>query len=155
MEILIIEDDEIKSTQIKDFLKDSFKSIDISFAKSIQSAIKMLKNSTFNLILLDMTLPTFDFGVNDDGGRIRAYGGREILRQMDRKKIVTPVIVITQFDKFGKGSNTLALDELNKELKKDHKNNYKGCVYYNAAYENWKYDLLTKLEQYIKKDEND
>lgn len=145
MEFLIIEDDDIKLSQIKDFLDEHYQESIIHIAKSIQSGVKLLKSQKYDIILLDMTLPTFDFGANDDGGRIRAYGGREILRQMDRKKIVSPVVVITQFDRFGKGSNTLALEELDKELNNDHKNNYRGCVYYNAAYQNWKNDLLVIL----------
>ncbi len=147
MDILIIEDDEIKLNQIVEHLCEIFHEPTISIAKSIQGGNKKLREKSYNFILIDMTLPTFDYKADDDGGRIRAYGGREILRQMDRRKISAPVIVVTQFDRFGKGANSLGLDELNMELQKDHNENYRGCVYYNAAYENWKNDLQHKIMQ--------
>jgi CheY-like chemotaxis protein len=144
MKVLIIEDDENKRGQLIEFLKEATQSSTIVEARSLQSALKRIIDDTFDLIFLDMTLPTFDIGVDEDGGRPRVYGGREILRQMDRRGIVTPVIMVTQFDRFGKGAESLTLQQLDRELRKAHSKNYRGSVYYNVALEDWK-DVLSKF----------
>src|SRR5258708_830765 len=107
MRLLVVEDDENKRTQILGFLGERFSWVKVVAAESLQSGLKLIVSDQFDLILLDMTLPTFDVGIDEDGGRPRAYAGREILRQMDRRKIATPVIVLTQFDRFGEGNNAL------------------------------------------------
>jgi hypothetical protein len=60
---------------------------------------------------------------------------------MDRFDIVVPVIVITQFGTFGKGSSARNLDDLDSELKNAHSQMYRGAVYYNAAIHGWEEKL--------------
>jgi CheY-like chemotaxis protein len=146
--MLIIEDDEIKREQLISFIKESFPEIQIIAVKSTQSALMKITSNKYDLIILDMTLPTFDYGGDEDGGRIRAYGGRDILRQMNRHRITTPVIMVTQFDRFGKGDESLTLEELDFELQTEHQINYKGSVYYNAAYDDWKSNLHKLILKY-------
>lgn len=144
MKILIVEDDENKRQQISDFIGEIVPQAEISIAKSYQSGLKQVIAKNTDLILLDMTMPTFDIGIDEDGGRPQAYAGREILRQMDRREIVTPVIIITQFDKFGEGIDELTLPELDHQLYQDHPQIYQGAIYYSAALGIWK-ELLGKV----------
>lgn len=148
MKILIIEDDDIKREQIIHFMEESLPEINIIAVRSVQGALKKITSNQFDLIILDMTLPTFDYGRDENGGRIRAYGGRDILRQMDRHEIITPVIMVTQFDRFGKGDESLTLEELDLELQSEHNRNYKGSVYYNAAYDDWKSSLRNLISKF-------
>jgi CheY-like chemotaxis protein len=97
-----------------------------------------------DLVLLDMTMSTFDVQAEDDGGRPISYAGREILRQMDRFEIKTPVIVVTQYDLFGTGLETMSRKDLDKLLSKEHSDTYRGMVFYNAVEDAWK-ATLTKL----------
>lgn len=144
MNVLIIEDDENKRNQICCFIQDRFSDPTICVAKSLHSGLKGIINGDYDLILLDMTLPTFDINVDEHGGRPRAYGGKEILSQMNRRGIVVPVVVVTQFDRFGQGIDLITLNELNRQLHTAYPNTYMGAVYYNAALEGWK-DTLYKL----------
>jgi CheY-like chemotaxis protein len=141
MNILIVEDDENKRNQIIEFIEEEIAASSVTIAKSFQSGLRAIVLGGFDLILLDMTMPTFDIGFDEDGGRPQAYAGREILRQMDRREITTPVIVVTQFDKFGAGADELRLEELDEQLHKEHPASYQGAVYYNAAYADWKQEL--------------
>ncbi len=111
MKILIVEDDENKRNQITTLITESFSFINLAVAKSLQSGLRSIINDKPDLVILDMTMPTFDIGVDEDGGRLQPYAGREILRQMDRRNILVPVIVLTQFDRFGEGCDSLTLKE--------------------------------------------
>ncbi len=144
--ILIIEDDENKREQLAQFIKESYPQFHILIAKSYHSGLELIINGNNNIALLDMTMPTYDIGKKEDGGRPQHYAGREILRQMDRRKILTPIIVITQFDVFGEGSETLTRAQLDEQLQKDHPNTYQGMIYYNAAMDDWKMSLKRVLD---------
>lgn len=144
MNMLLVEDDENKRKQIGSFLSEMFRPTNLYFAKSLKSGLNAITQGDIDLIILDMTMPTFDITVDEPGGRPQPYAGREILRQMDRRRIKTPVIVVTQFDKFGEGDDALDLEELDEQLREAHPSTYCGVVYYDVAVEGWK-EALTKL----------
>jgi CheY-like chemotaxis protein len=142
MRVLVIEDDEIKRNQVVEFLRETFSTVELGTTRSLQSGLRSILTGGLDLIILDMSLPTFDIGADESGGRPHAFGGREILRQMGRRGIQVPVIVLTQFDKFGVGADGMTLDALMAELERDHAGTYVGTVYYNVSREGWKEALM-------------
>ncbi len=148
MKILIIEDDQNKLRQIKECLNEYFSTISIAEKYSYNTGLNALINSDYDLLILDMSMPTFDITPFETGGRPRIFGGKEILRQMKRKKINTPAIILTQFEKFGEKGKSISLKEVCKELECTYQNNYKGCVYYNAAQNNWRVELIKAIEKF-------
>src|ERR1051325_725833 len=144
MNILIVEDDENKREQIGRFVFDRYPQASVNYANSQQSGLRAIINNTMDLIILDMSMPTFDKTEDEDGGRPQAYAGREILKQMDRREIHRPVIVLTGYDKFGEGVDALTLAELRDQLEQAHPDSYRGMVFYDVAVEGWK-EELTKI----------
>lgn len=141
MKILIVEDDEMKRKQVVEFLYSLRSDLLLFEARSLQSGLKALREASFDFLVVDMTMPTFDISVEEDGGRPQAYGGREILRHMKRRGIAVPSVVLTQFDRFGEGSDLLTLDELDSQLRYAHAPYYLGAVYYSVLYEDWKAEM--------------
>ena len=142
MKLLIVEDDENKRHQLSELIQEKFPNVSVDMARSLQSGLRTIIKVKYDLIILDMTMPTYDISVDEDGGRPRAYAGREILRQMERRKIFVPVILVTQFDRFGEGSESITLSEIDAQLFSEHKVNYRGSVFYNPALEEWKTSLF-------------
>ena len=89
-----------------------------------------------------MTLPTFDINSKDSGGRSQPFGGEILLYEMIRREIKTKVIIVTQFDFFGKGEDEINLKDLDLRLTSSFKNNYLGMVQYNTSYTGWKDSLF-------------
>jgi CheY-like chemotaxis protein len=149
--ILVIEDDGNKLTQLCGFLKESFQDVEIRTARSLQGGIKQVRASIPDLVVLDMTLPNFDATPDDAGGQTHNFGGKEFLKQLDRFDIKVPVVVVTQFITFGRGSQTIELGDLDKELKASFSPNYTGSVYYHASIHRWKEELqrLIKVQLQI------
>jgi CheY-like chemotaxis protein len=141
MKILVVEDDENKRNQIVDFINEVILPVEIITANSYQSGLKVIRSQVFDLIILDMTMPTFDISSDENGGRPQAYAGRDILRQMERHDIIMPVIIVTQFDKFGSGHDELSLEELHDQLVEENLPSYKGVIFYNASITDWKKGL--------------
>lgn len=145
MRFLLVEDDENKGVQLSRFVNDQFPNTTLVLSRSLQSGVRLIRQQTFDLILLDMTLPNYDAGPDEPGGgSTHNFGGREFLKQMDRFDVLTPVIVVTQFETFGKSSQSLDLEELDTQLRNDHQRVYVGSVYYHASILGWR-ELLKAL----------
>lgn len=145
MKILIVDDYEEKLNEIERFLFSDFKDIKVSKNRSYQSGLKNILTTNYDLILLDMSMPTYDISKGEKGGQKKPFAGKEILRQMERKKIITPVIIITQFKTFGETPNSLTLEELNKQLSLF--SNYMDTVFYVYGNVMWKKDLKSLINE--------
>jgi CheY-like chemotaxis protein len=141
MTVLVVEDDENKRNQLRQFLRETFPEMGVDLERSLQGGVRRIRRSRPDLVLLDMTLPNYDPGPDEPGGQTHIFGGQEFLRQMDRFEIVLPVIVVTQFETFGKPPNTKLLQDLDRELRAEHATSYRGAVYYHSAIHGWKEEL--------------
>jgi CheY-like chemotaxis protein len=145
MEILLVEDDEDKREQLVNFIKLKIP-CELTEARSFQSGQKCIKNYSYDLIILDMTMPTFDINPpKEGGGRSQSFGGEMLLAEMVRREIKTKVIVVTQFDIFGKGDEEITLKDLDKRLHIQFPDNYLGAVPYGISYTSWEEVLWFKL----------
>lgn len=146
--ILLIEDDEPKLQQLQAFLAEICDDASLIIAKSLNTACKRIEEGTFSLILLDMSLPTFDGGKTiGASGRQKTLGGKDLLRYLWELEISTPVYVITGFKDFPGDGGTVQLSELNDELRDDFPENYCGYVYFTHSNDSWKEKLKTILEK--------
>jgi DNA-binding response OmpR family regulator len=146
MKILLVEDDDNKRTLLTQFVADSLPKAELIVARSLQSGIRKIRTQLADLVLLDMTLPTYDIGPDEPGGSTHAFGGREFLRELRRFKLNVPVIVVTQFQTFGSGHESTTLGALDDELKRDFPSLYRGAVYYHAAIQSWKENLKHSID---------
>lgn len=141
MRFLIVEDDENKRRQVVAFLADSYPASTLSEAKSLQSGLRAVSSESPDVVILDMSMPTFDISPDEPGGRPQVYAGREIMRRMNRRGVEASVVVLTQFDRFGEGADALTLEQLDEQLRASFGDIYLGAVYYNVTVEGWKESL--------------
>lgn len=125
------------------FLRGFYNELQIVEKHSYNSGLRAIIGEEFDLLLLDMSIPTYDISLEETGGRTRPFGGKDILEQIQRKKISCKVIVITQFEIFGE--KRINLEQLKKELSVEFTNNYLGTVYYNPSSDIW----TRELEEYL------
>ena len=144
MRILLIEDDINKMQSIAAEICRIRGDAEIIEAKSYQSGMRNLVSQSFDLVLLDMSLPTFDINQDEDGFQVDAFAGRNILAEMDRKGVNVKTAVITMFETFGDGDDLMTLEELDSDLAQRYPGIYCGAIYYNSSEVNWK-DSLRKL----------
>jgi CheY-like chemotaxis protein len=147
MRILIVEDDQNKLKQLASFIMDRWPDFEITERRSYRSGLAEIVSNHYDLILLDMSMPTFDKTPEESGGRTRIFAGREILWQMAKRDIRTATMIVTQFESFGEGVDQMSLSELEKDLETAFSTSYLATVYYNAAHENWKEALVRHIER--------
>lgn len=145
MRILLIEDDINKMRRIGAEIRSFCPEAAISEAKSYRSGLQYLMTQSFDFVLLDMSLPTFDITEEEDGFQVDPFSGRAILAEMDRNGITARTAVITMFETFGEGDDLMTLEELDKDLAQKYPQIYYGAIYYNSAQVNWKDSLKTLI----------
>jgi len=136
MKVLIVEDDQFKLNDIMAFFERSHPGFQILVSRSVNSAKKSLLGESFDLAVLDMSLPTFDIGVGGGGGDPKNFGGLEIIRYIARRRINCRFIVITQFAAFGEGEDSMDRETLREALANDYPALYQGMIYY-ASDSDW------------------
>ena len=146
MKLLLVEDDDNKRKQLAHFVGEVWPSAELAIARSLQSGLRAIRGADLDMVLLDMSLPTYDIGPDEPGGSTHAFGGREFLKELRRFRMQLPVIVVTQFEAFGSGSEMMTLDALDEELRAGFPANYRGYVYYHANIESWKLQLKRMVE---------
>jgi CheY-like chemotaxis protein len=149
MNILLVEDEEPKRKNIIRALARIIPGGSTSQARSVSSAIKHLRSATPDLILLDMSLPTFDIGPGEPGGRPQGFGGIEVLRYIDRFGLLVPVIVVTAYEAFAREGRQIDLDSLKSQLKTAHPRTFRGVVFYNSLLGAWSEELARAIRDAV------
>lgn len=149
MKVLIVEDQEEKSEDVVAFFQDAYSEPpQISIQQSLRSGLRdLITNNYYDLIILDMSMPSFDPSEDDPmGASPESFAGKEFLSQMALREISVPVVVLTQYAMFEKGQ--VALDELDSIFRKEHSSFYLGSIYYTSAGDSWRHelqDIISKL----------
>jgi CheY-like chemotaxis protein len=147
VKIWLVEDDGFKRDKLRAVLRELFPESDIEEARSAKSAFNLLGNGLPNLVVLDMSLPTFDIGPTEPGGRPQGFGGVEVLREMERRDITAPVVVVTQYAFFGE--ERVNLGELTRQLREEHGERFVELVYYESASEEWKVSFQDAIRRAV------
>lgn len=145
MNILIVEDNKNKLNQIKSFLQECYPNCIIEESSSFKDGVNKVYKNKWDLVILDMTLPTYTVTHTENGGVQKPVGGEDIMKRMLNRHVIAPVIVITQFETFDGGR--ISLRSLNEKFEKEYSEIWKGTVFYES--DDWRIsfkELLDKLE---------
>lgn len=140
MKILFIEDNPQKLKQVVDFLEHEYSGVEMTIRKSYNSGLReLIKDESYSLILLDMSLPNYDIEPGESGGDFEKFAGKFLLNEMYRRDIKSNVLIITMYLNY-------VDEEFNTELK-DYFPNYLGVVYFNVKEpDGWKNELKSRIE---------
>lgn len=147
--ILIVEDETPKCTHIQNFLESLKIDICITIAKSVNGALDELDEEVPDLLILDMSLPTFDICERETGGRPQGFGGIEVLRQMTMGRIECPTLILTGYEGFQReAGKTVDLSQIRTEMAEEFPTMFKGLLHYNSTYDEWKTALKEALNDF-------
>lgn len=143
--VLIVEDDDYKLESLQECLAQ-FTEIEVTVCRSFTSAAKAIKRTTFDLILLDMSLPTFDGGGAGDEGDAQGLGGKRLIRLCHEYGTLCATILVTQFSNYEDLGRTTSVAQLARELAEILDTLFMGTVRYNRASTEWKASLTSYLK---------
>jgi len=110
MKALIVEDDDLKHGALTGICTEF--GLFSDRASSFVSAMRMIASGSYDLVILDITLPTYDITPTTPGGTKRNFGGREILRSCSHINISFKTIVVSGYENFEEDNETQTFDEV-------------------------------------------
>ncbi|MGR5126656.1 hypothetical protein [Photobacterium swingsii] len=146
LDVLIADDDKEKTEELVRVLKSKLEIGVLDFSISYNSTAKKLKNSEYDLVLLDMSMPTFNPKSNKNKPTLKALAGKDIMVKLKYRAIKVPVIVVTQFDIFGRHSDAIGIEHLISDLRNNFPDNFVGCIYYNTQSNLWEKELIDMID---------
>ena len=152
MKILLVEDDEFKATDIAKVLADSLPEATVQRATSVTSALRAIDSDRFSLVILDMSLPTFELTGPGGGGSPQGQGGLEILRLARRLGNSSPFIIVTQYPDIEIDGRDVPLSEASKALRSRFGIDVRMCLLYEFDGDTWRDPLRDCLAAASKDD---
>lgn len=145
--LLLVEDFPQKADDIKKEILSNFPNLCIEERSSYHSAIEEIYRhyNEYFLILLDITMSTFDVNIEENGGLPETLAGKRILEGMYLRDIPTKVKVVTMFESFDGKS----ISQLDKELREDNPDCYEGFIFFSFKKSDWKKQLTDYIHSII------
>lgn len=135
--VLVIEDDEFKSTDLIRVLEACLSQPQITRASSVTSALRVITSEVFQLIVLDMSLPTFDMTGPGGGGSPQGQGGIEVLRLANRLGTESQYIIVTQYPDIEIDGLEIPLKDAASRLAKRFNLQVSACLPYEFDRDDW------------------
>ncbi|MEL6643313.1 MAG: response regulator [Pseudomonadota bacterium] len=153
---LLVEDESPKLAHIRRFVRQSFPHVSVFDARSVSSALEAIEEHDFDLMLLDMSLPTFDVGQGEHGGRPQGFGGIEILRHIEMSGSSLQTIVLTGYEAFPDETGELiSLDTLRNRMLDEFPTTVREVVHFSSSLEEWKVSLRDEISSILRRQTND
>lgn len=146
--LLLVEDNGHKRDRIVSFLLELFPEWDVVQANSFTEGSRAVLERYFHVILMDMSLPTYEKKGNESGGRFRTFGGREIARKALRRDERVRILFVTQYEAFSDQGSSKSFESIDLELKLECGDRYAGLVHFDSSKTAWKErisNLLVKV----------
>lgn len=139
--ILFIEDDKKKIDNISKYVEQQFVDLSLDIRESYQSGLRQLLKEQYDLLLLDMSMPTFEKSLEEPGGVHQKFAGHMILKEIFRKKKPVKTIVVTMFDIFPVNEQFIPLNVLSDQLRNEFSPYFLGTVFYNGQDLQWQQEI--------------
>ncbi|MBW4739242.1 response regulator [Prevotella histicola] len=145
--ILLVEDLPEKAEEIKNVIASAFSDVKVEERSSYHSAIEEIyrKYSEYFLILLDISMSTYDVNVEENGGMPESLAGKRILEGMYLRDIPIKVKIVTMYESFD-GKSISALDH---DLREDNPDCYDGYIFFSFKKSDWKQQLVDYIKSKI------
>ncbi|MBJ8442702.1 response regulator [Acinetobacter bereziniae] len=157
MKILLVEDEIPKKEHIKIFIESLFLEFkceySIEFAYSVNSALDRIEQEIPDLLVLDMSLPTFDVDLEkkESGGNPQGFGGVEVLKNLKIDKIICKTLIITGYEAFSKkNSKPIDINTIKEDLLIKYPEYIIDVLHFNSTYDTWKIKLKGCIKELIK-----
>lgn len=147
MKVLLVEDQEEKKSEIVDLVEERFP-CDITWVRSYNGAVNELIDNSFQIVLLDMTIPLVDpeNGMEDD--EIGQLLGCKIIEFIARRGLKTKIIPVSQHSMFESGVLEQSFEELVDYYKKKFPELVMAGVFFPRGVLKSKSDLCEVISKY-------
>lgn len=146
--ILIIEDDIHKLESLCGFTRRHLLNAVIVTATSLNDAIESIDNDVFNLILIDMAIPSHPILPGEGSPIPFLSGGLEVILELSSLGREDDCIIVTQYPEIEVCGNTYKVDNAKENINSLLECNVVECIEYSEGDSSWKKKLKETISVY-------
>jgi CheY-like chemotaxis protein len=147
MKVLLIEDDNFKEKSLTDFMASIVTNLEIKCAPSLVDAIEAIDNNIYDLILIDMAIPSHPILMGGGAPISLLTGGIEVLLELSSLERTDPCIIITQYPDIEISSSFVHVSHAANEIKSRLNCEVLDCILYSEDSGDWKIQLNHIVEK--------
>ena len=141
---LLVEDDEYKADSLQEAMPRNYQ---IRIARSVSSAVRAVVEDIFDVVFLDMALPTFEKNAGSGSGSSQPQGGVEVLRALKFINKKTKIIIVSQYSGVEVDNDFVQLRDSARVLSEKYSLDVVGAVAYDFEDDGWRIDLSEVIER--------
>ncbi|WP_170411327.1 response regulator [Ruegeria atlantica] len=141
VDVLIVEDDPHKSEELVEFITSELNVQWVKTAVSVSEAIKEIDNQKFDLVLLDMALPSHTQQPGKGPPSSLLSGGLEVIHEFDYTQRIDPIVILTQYHEVEIDGELVALKFVKERLCSMFTVRLLDCVHYEMGSDMWQKKL--------------
>lgn len=147
MQVLLIEDDSFKEKSITDYLFEVVPRVNITAAPSLVDAIDAIDQRSYDLILIDMAIPSHPTILGGGAPISLLTGGLEVLLELASLGRSDACAIITQYPDIEISGSLIHVSEASDAIKSNLGCEVLGCIQYSEDSGNWKNQLNTIIKR--------
>lgn len=142
--LLIIEDDPFKATSLREFVALHRNFDQIFMASSLVEAIELVNERRYDLVLIDMAIPSHP--TESGGGSPMSFltGGLEVLFELNQLGRQDQCIIITQYD-IEIAGQFYSVEDAERVISEELNCKLSACILYDEGNDYWKERLLRHI----------
>lgn len=142
--ILIIEDETHKLEELLKIINELKLPLP-DVACSVKDAINQIEEKEYDLLVLDMALPTFGDNSSIQGSD-QSEGGIEIIRHLDYIKKTPSILIVTQYYNFHIDGKPIKLNKASKYLREKYNQKIEDSLIFNYKDKSTQIKIKNKLK---------
>ncbi|MFL1482003.1 response regulator [Pseudomonas grimontii] len=144
--VLLVEDDGFKAKSLIDFLGAECPGVIVITAPSLVDAVEALDEPMYDLILVDMAIPSHPTILGGGSPMSLLTGGLEVLLELRSLERKDPCIVITQYPEIEISGTFFSVKDAASKIRDRLNFNVLECIKYSEGTSEWKLPLRMLLE---------
>ena len=144
--ILLIEDDQFKRDAINKVIASELSSTKIVEAHSVHAAVAEISAGTFDLLVLDMALPSHSVVAGESPATSMLSGGLEVVMELAYLSRRDPIVVLTQYPELEIEGELLAIPEAEERLRSMFGEPIRAVIHYEDQDSGW----VTRLQDLLR-----
>lgn len=146
LNILLIEDDDFKATSLSDYVSSIVPDAKITITTSLVGAIRSIESCCYELILIDMAIPSHPNVPGGGAPMSLLSGGCDVILELTSLNRKDPCIVITQFPEIEMSGRFYSISESVSAIKSNLGFDVIDCIEYSEGSDHWKMALKKCIE---------
>lgn len=138
MRVLLVEDDQHKEDPLRKAILQAEPSTCIDVARSVQAAISQIRASTFDIIVLDIALPSHQSQVGGAQPMQQPSGGVEVLLELSYLGRDDKVVVVTQYPDIEYKDEFHSLSKFPRRISRDLTINLSKVIKFQLNGDGWR-----------------